>query len=57
MGLHLSRSVVRIKLAVAVWIYTTWYLLDDGVFAGCVGTWVYRYTLVQHRSIFATKAV
>ncbi len=43
-------------LAVAVWIYTTWYLLDDGVFAGCVGTWVYRYTLVQHRSIFATKA-
>ena len=44
-------------LAVAVWIYTTWYLLDDGVFAGCVGTWVYRYTLVQHRSIFATKAV
>jgi hypothetical protein len=44
-------------LAVAVWIYTTWYLLDDGVFAGCVGTWVYRYTLVQHRSLFATKAV
>ena len=43
-------------LAVTVWIYTTWYLLDDGVFAWCIGTWVYRYTLVQHRPLFAAKA-
>jgi hypothetical protein len=43
-------------LAVTVWIYTTWYLLDDGVFAWCIGTWVCAYTLVQHRPLFAAKA-
>ena len=43
-------------LAVTVWIYTTWYLLDDGVFAWCIGTWVYAYALVQHRPLFAAKA-